>query len=125
MNLETWIRQPSTLHGLAVIAGAAGGALAHVATGNTTIDAIVGIGAYVLVHLGVDDNSGQQAAITTALTDAVDAVQGHQVATQKLLTDATTAVQAVQAVIAPPAAAVTIVDVASTPAVVAAPGAAP
>jgi len=40
-----------------VIAGTLGAALGQAATGNPTVDAIVGLIAYVLVHLTVNDHT--------------------------------------------------------------------
>jgi hypothetical protein len=53
----TWLRQPTTIHALGVIAGTLGAALGQAATGNPTVDAIVGLIAYVLVHLTVNDHT--------------------------------------------------------------------
>lgn len=60
MDFNSWIRQPTTIHGLAVLAAGAGAALAHVATGNHTVDAAIAVIAYVAVHLGVDDHSAAE-----------------------------------------------------------------
>jgi hypothetical protein len=56
-NFNTWIRQPTTIHGLAVMAGGFAGLASHVATGNQMIDGCLSILAYFLTHVAVDDNS--------------------------------------------------------------------
>jgi hypothetical protein len=71
MNFDSWIRQPTNIHAFGVIAAGAGAALAQVATGNHTLDIVVGVIAYVLTHLGIDDNSAPEASskrIAEALT---------------------------------------------------------
>ena len=59
MSFLAWLRQPTTIHALGVVAAAVGGSLSQVATGNPTIDAIVGLVAYVLVHLGINDHTAK------------------------------------------------------------------
>lgn len=98
MNFDTWIRQPSTLHGLGIIAGGIGAALSHVTTGNTTIDAVVAVSAYALVHLGINDNSTMQQGITTLTTDLI---QGAS--TAKLMGDAAPVITGASALLAPTA----------------------
>ena len=56
---QNWLGQPTTIHGLAVIAGTAGAALTSITTGNHTVDAAAGILGYVLVHLCVTDNTSK------------------------------------------------------------------
>lgn len=48
---------PTRVHAIGVAAAAIGAALSHVVTGNVTIDGVVAVIAYVLVHLGVPDNT--------------------------------------------------------------------
>lgn len=80
MSVESWLRQPSTIHGLGVLAAAAGAALAHVTTGNPTVDAAVAAGAYVLVHLGVNDNSATAQALDKLATDIATAAMQKKLA---------------------------------------------
>lgn len=68
-NLDNWIRQPTTIHALGVIAAGAGAALAQVATGNHVLDVTVAVLAYVLTHLGINDNSSAEASATALTTD--------------------------------------------------------
>lgn len=101
MNINNWIRQPTTLHGLGVIAAGAGAALSQVTTGNHTVDAVIGALAYVAVHLGVDDHSAAEASAQAFVTDLV-----HGAAPVKMLTDAAGAAAALPAAdAAKPAAA--------------------
>ena len=57
MDLESWIRQPTTIHAIGMAAATLGGVLAQLTTGNAVVDAFVSILAYVLVHAGIDDNT--------------------------------------------------------------------
>ena len=102
-DFDAWIRQPTTLHGLAVAAAGIGVALAHVATGNPKIDAACGIIAYVAMHIGIDDNSTAERAVTAVATDAVAVVSGKGVDPTKALTDAAAAAGAVKGLMAAPA----------------------
>jgi hypothetical protein len=95
-SFDTWIRQPSTLHGLGVIAGGIGAALAHLTTGNAQVDMIVFGLSYALVHLGIDDNSVAQQSVTAVATDAINAATGKAVDATKALTDVLTAAQALK-----------------------------
>jgi hypothetical protein len=54
----TWLRQPTTIHGIGVIVGGTVAGLAHVYADNTIITAIAGILGYALPNLGINDNSG-------------------------------------------------------------------
>jgi hypothetical protein len=71
VNIEKWIRQPTTIHGLAVLAAGAGAALAHVTTGNHVVDAVIAVAAYVGIHLGIDDHSTAEAGMSALVNDLV------------------------------------------------------
>lgn len=111
-DFNRWIRQPTTIHALGVVAGAVGAALADVATGNKTLDIAVSLAAYLLVHLGIDDHSAASADVTALTTDLISTAQGHSVATTKLLGDVAATVQAMQT----PAGASTTTTTVATPA---------
>jgi len=95
-DINSWVRQPTTLHAIGVIAGGIGVALGQLSTGNPTWDAVIGVTAYVLVHLGVDDNSVAQQSVTAVATDAINAATGKAVDATKALTDVLTAAQALK-----------------------------
>ena len=71
-DIDAWIRQPTTIHGLGVVAAGIGYALTHLATGNPTYDTIIAVAAYALVHLGIDDHSAVQQAVTTTTRDLLN-----------------------------------------------------
>ncbi|HEY4173601.1 MAG TPA: hypothetical protein VGM42_11290 [Rhodopila sp.] len=106
MNLDAWIRQPSTLHGIGVMAAGVGAALAQVATGNPKVDAVVAVVGYVLVHLGINDNSSLQTSVTAFTDDLL-----HGAAPVKMLGDATAVEAAAAPVAVAPAAPVAAVAV--------------
>ena len=57
MNIMAWLRQPTTIHALGVVAAAVGAGLSQLTTGDATVDSIVAVLAYVLVHAGIPDNT--------------------------------------------------------------------
>jgi hypothetical protein len=73
-----WITQPTTIHGLGVVAAGVGAALAQVSTGDAKTDAVVAVIAYLLVHLGINDNSVGEQAATALTTEAIAAARGGQ-----------------------------------------------
>ena len=99
MDLDTWIRQPSTITGLGIAGGALAGALAHMATGNHMIDAAAATVVLVLTHLGIDDNSAVARAAGKVSADAVAAIGGAS--PLPVVLDAAALVQAISAQAAP------------------------
>ena len=56
-KLEVWLRQPSTINGLAIAAGGIGAALSHLTTGDATTDMIIGLVAAALVNFSIRDHT--------------------------------------------------------------------
>jgi hypothetical protein len=102
-DFNTWIRQPTTIHGLAVCAAGIGGALAHIATGNPHVDAVIAVAAYVLVHLGIDDHSQFEQMVTGTVLDGAHAFQTRDVG--PLVNDGATIARMIDAATTAPAAA--------------------
>jgi hypothetical protein len=98
MDFNRWIRQPTTIHAIGVVAAGFGAALAQVTTGNHTVDAAVAILAYVLTHLGIDDHSVMETSTTALAADLI-----HGAPTAKIIGDAVTLGGAVQTVASAPA----------------------
>lgn len=65
MDFNNWIRQPTTIHGLGVLAAGLGAGMSQLVTGNPTVDGVVAVIAYVLMHLGIDDHSVTEKVITS------------------------------------------------------------
>jgi hypothetical protein len=65
-NFDTWIRQPSTLHGLAAGLGGLAATVSHQSFGNPTLDALAAAISYVLMHVLVDDHSVPPDAVPAA-----------------------------------------------------------
>lgn len=86
-TLENWLRQTSTIHAIGVLAMVVGGALTQVTFGNPTWDAVIGVLAYLLVHLGIDDHSAKQAAMSKMAEDAVSSIKNQNVPADKLMSD--------------------------------------
>ena len=93
---NSWLRQPSTITGLATAGGAILAVIAQYLTGSTSFATMLGVAAFSLAHLVIDDNTAD-AAIQTFVTDAVqDAVDGHLTANlPRLLNDAVAVANAV------------------------------
>jgi hypothetical protein len=72
MSIQTWVRQPTTIHGLAVLCGTIVAGAEQYFTGNMSLSAGAGVIAYAGVHLFVDDNTAGAAAQMLA-TDTMDA----------------------------------------------------
>lgn len=100
-DFTKFIRQPTTIHALGVIAAGAGAALVHVATGNPKADMAVAAIAYVLVHLGIDDHSAAESSVTSVMADAIAVAQGKTPDAAKAIADVTTATNAVGALLTP------------------------
>jgi hypothetical protein len=83
VDIDAWIRQPTTIHGIGVVAAGIGYALTHLATGNPTYDTVIAVAAYALVHLGIDDHSAVQQAVTATTLDLLNGA-----APAKVLSDA-------------------------------------
>lgn len=107
MNFNTWIRQPSTISGLAFAGAALAGALSHLATGNPTIDGIAATGVLVLVHLGIDDHSATAQAAGRLEADVATAIATRSPtgAIVQTLEDAAALARAFQTAMATPAPA--------------------
>ena len=76
MSLESWLRQPTTITGLASLLGTLAGAAAHVATGDTNVAAGAGAVAFAATHLIIDDNSVAEDARKIVQTGVTAAAGG-------------------------------------------------
>ena len=76
-TLETWARQPTTIHGLGVVVAAAAAAVAHVFSGNPEIVAVAGGVGYVLTQFGINDNSASVVVLEHLFEDGASLAQGH------------------------------------------------
>jgi len=66
-----WLRQPTTIHGLGALAFAVGAALSQLSFHNQDISLLVGIVAYALTHLGINDNSAVSADTKNLVNDVI------------------------------------------------------
>ena len=68
MNVfETWLRQPTTIHGLGVVIGAAAAAAAHVFSADPAVVAAAGAVGYVLTQFGINDNSVEAQSLASSI----------------------------------------------------------
>ncbi len=88
-KIENWLRQPTTIHAIGVIAGAVGAGLSQVTTANPTWDAVIGVAAYVLVHLGINDHTAFSSDLSAAVVAlSKGSVQAAGVDAAKAMVDA-------------------------------------
>lgn len=73
MNLSAWLKQPSTITGLAAFAGAAATAVAGILTHSTDLAAGIGAIAFAAVHVALPDNTTEAASVQKLVSDAVHA----------------------------------------------------
>jgi hypothetical protein len=71
MDFNTWIRQPTTIHGLAVCLGSLAATISHLSSGNPALDSLVAAIGYALMHVVVDDNSAPPGAAPVAAARVV------------------------------------------------------
>lgn len=110
MDLKSWLKQPSTVTGMAGLATTIVWAIAHVTTHDTTI-AIAAAGvAGSAVAIALPDNSAAKSSVEKLVTDAVQATVQHRVAAAipTLAADALAAVQAMTQPAPAPAPAVAV-----------------
>lgn len=80
-NIDTWLRQPTTVLGLGTLGGTVTAAMAHYAIGgNAALSLGVGSIAFAMVHLVVNDNSVAPSKVETLVTDAVTAIVSKNLA---------------------------------------------
>jgi len=81
-NIDTWLRQPTTVLGLGTLSGVVAAAMVHYATGGSTTLAIgTGSIAFAAVHLVVNDNSAAPNTVETLVADAVTAIVSKNLTT--------------------------------------------
>ena len=82
MSVSEYLKQPTTILGIAGFVGAVSTAVAHYLTGDVNASALFGIVIASAVHVAMPDNSGAPSSVEKLVTDAVTA------AAQKRLADA-------------------------------------
>ncbi len=103
MNIPAILKQPTTIKGIAAVAGVLTGAATHLALHDTTLTATIGGLVYGLVHIALPDNSGAPSSVEQLVTDAATAVAQKRLAAAmpQLLADTLAVVQSVQGPHAP------------------------
>ena len=113
VDFNRWLRQPTTIHALGVVAAGIGFALTNFVTGNPKVDGAVAVVAYVLIHLGIDDHSSLE---SSAKQVSADVIHVGTTSSQSLIQDVLTLFNAVKDAAPMPAPAV--VETPAAPAVV-------
>jgi hypothetical protein len=110
-KLTDWLKQPSTITGIAAFVGTAAGLIAHYLTHDATLSVTVGGLVYGAVHVVVPDNTAAASSAEKLVTDAVNAIVQKKVAAMvpQLAADAFALFNAVSGTpaAAPPAASAT------------------
>jgi hypothetical protein len=79
-KIKAWLRQPTTIHGLAVILGGGAAAVAHLVGGNSVVDGISAVALYAATNVVVSDNSADIRPVEKLIEDAVTAVVTRRIA---------------------------------------------
>ncbi|MFI4982710.1 MAG: hypothetical protein ACHQIO_20355 [Nevskiales bacterium] len=95
--VQAWLRQPTTVTGIAALIATAAGAVAQYLTGQATFAASAGGIAFAVTHLAMNDNSAAPSSVQKLVVDAVTAAtQKHIVAAlPQLVVDGLAAAQAI------------------------------
>jgi len=98
-KLRAWLKQPSTITGLAGFAATAVGLIAHYATHDTTLTVTLGLLVGAAVHVALPDNSAAPSAAGKLATDALQAILTKKIAAAAplLIADAIATMQAMAA----------------------------
>ncbi|MGD0110222.1 MAG: hypothetical protein ABSC06_40360 [Rhodopila sp.] len=76
MDFNTWIRQPTTINGLAVGLGTLAATISHLSSGSPALDSLVAAIGYAFMHVAVNDNSVPPPDAAPAAARAVGTDQG-------------------------------------------------
>jgi hypothetical protein len=80
MTAASWLRQPTTITGIAAVLATAVGGVAQVLTGDATVTAVAGGLIYGAVHLVINDNTVATDVAQLAETGAEMAIGGAPMA---------------------------------------------
>lgn len=78
ISFNEWIRQPTTIHGIGVIAAGAAIAAGHIFKANPEVSALAGGVVYALVHLGIDDNSNDVVFVERVIEEVANAATAKE-----------------------------------------------
>lgn len=96
-NFYSWLRQPSTIHGLGVLAFGLVAALSQLFSGNTELSMLLGVASYILIHLGINDNTAGVQQAEQLSQNIISDVEKRQVVQDvpQLINDANSVLQTV------------------------------
>ena len=96
-SVLAFLRQPTNLHAFGVIAGGVAGGLAHITTGNPTIDTVVAVLVFVLSQFAINDNTKANSAVAALVKDSIVAAESKKLDVATGVALATEATQAATA----------------------------
>jgi hypothetical protein len=79
-KIKAWLRQPTTIHGLAVVLGGVAAAVAHLFAANAVVDGISAVVLYAATNVIVSDNSADIVSVEKLVEDAVTAILTRRLA---------------------------------------------
>ena len=99
MTPTEYLKQPTTILGIAGFVGAVSTAVAHYLTGDVNASALLGVVIASAVHVVMPDNSGAPSSVEKLVTDAVTAAAQKRLAAAMplLVSDGMNALAAFQA----------------------------
>lgn len=77
-DFRAWLKQPTTINGIALLIAGSAGTIAGMLTHNVEIAAGAGVLAGGLVHVAMPDNSAAAASVSKLVTDIVRAELQHR-----------------------------------------------
>jgi len=94
-RIKDWLRQPTTIHGIGVVAATAAGIGAYYATGNPMTAAALAGSAFGVIATLMNDTSTDKSRVEALVSDAVTAVATQRLGPMlpQLVADASRALQ--------------------------------
>lgn len=121
-SFETWLRQPTTIHGIGVVAMVGSAVVAHFCGASDSVVAVTGGVGYALAHIGINETPASR-SVEKLAEDVITAVVTKSVSPSLslIVSDAKSAADAWTGAAALPLPITTIPPAGSTPATVTTP----
>ncbi|MEO9191108.1 MAG: hypothetical protein ABI224_14090 [Acetobacteraceae bacterium] len=102
-RIQRWLRQPTTIHGIAVFVATGAGIGAYYATGNRMVAAGLAGSAFSVIATLMNDTSADKSRIETLVGDAITAIATQRLGPMlpELVADASRALQPDATTVAP------------------------
>ncbi len=79
-KIKSWLRQPTTIHGIAVVVGGCAAAAAHLFGGTPWVDGACAVTLYAATNVLVSDNSADVRPMERLVEDAATAIVSKRIA---------------------------------------------